>query len=328
MAPQKIIRFVLGLLAGVAVPLILAEAHVRYHPPADMQPFLGDESGLKGSFRPDPELCADYATFENFRADYSARLTALGALDDARPTWLWFGNSFVQAPGMLGDAAQAAMPKVRMFYLQRNERPWLRIAQMRALLEHGLHPERIIFALLPVDAVSLCQQPLESIYVNSHGAITTRLRMPAGPLAALIRHSKLATLAWIRSGRHVWNPGFRMAKIGETLPPPLPDDLRQLVSVIGGLSRKHSVPVTVLLIPNREQIAGKSKFAFQDSMIAMCREQGLACFDARNVFAGVQEKQTIFLPDWHFTPRGNELLLAALLEHFKETKNAGEKGAP
>ena len=328
MRPQKIFRFVLGLLAGITVPLILAEAYVRYHPPTDMQPFLGDSSDLTGCYRADPEIGANYAAFEDFRTDYSARLAALGALDDARPTWLWFGNSFVQAPGMLGDTAQAAMPKVRMFYLQRNERPWLLIAQMRALLEHGLHPQRIIFALLPVDAVSLCKQPLESIHVNSHGAITTRLRMPAQPFDVLLRHSQLATLAWIRSGRHVWNPGFRMSQISDTLPPPLPDDLRQLVSVIGGLSRKHGVPVTVLLIPNREQIIGKSKFALQDSMIAMCREQGLDWFDARNVFAGVQEKQTLFLPDWHFTPRGNDLLLAALLGHFNETKLAGEKGAP
>ena len=88
------------------------------------------------------------------------------------------------------------------------------------------------------------------------------------------------------------------------------------------------MPVTVLLIPNREQIVGKSKFALQDSMIALCREQGLDWFDARNVFASVTEKQTIFLPDWHFTPRGNELLLSALLDHFKEAKNAGEKSAP
>ena len=229
---------------------------------------------------------------------------------------------------MLGDTAQAAMPEVRMFYLQRNERPGLRVAQMRLLLDHGLRPQRIIFVLLPVDAVSLCKQPLQSIHVNSHGAITTRLRMPAQPFDVLLRHSQLATLAWIRSGRHVWNPGFRMSQISDTLPQPLPDDLKQLVSAIGGLSRKHSVPVTVLLIPNREQIIGKAKFALQDSVIAMCRGQGLDWFDGRDVFAGVAEKQTLFLPDWHFTPGGNELLLSALLEHFKETKLAGEKGAP
>ncbi len=328
MPSQKTIRFLFGLLAGLAVPLILGEAFVRHHPPADMQPFLGDSSNLTGGFRADPELGADYATFENFRADYSARLAALGALDDARPTWLWFGNSFVQAPGMLGDTAQAAVPAVRMFYLQRNERPNVRIAQMRLLLDHGLRPQRIIFALLPVDAVTLSKEPLSSVHVNSRGAITTRLRMPPEPAATVMRHSTLATLAWIRSGRHVWNPRFRMAQIGDTLPVPLPDDLKRLVSVIGGLSRKYQIPVTVLLIPNREQIVGKSKFALQDNLIAMCREQGLDWFDARDVFAGVAEKQTLFLPDWHFTPRGNELLLAALLEHFHEPRHADGKGAP
>ena len=73
MRPQKIFRFVLGLLAGITVPLILAEAYVRYHPPTDMQPFLGDRSDLTGCYRADPEIGADYAAFEDFRTSRGAR---------------------------------------------------------------------------------------------------------------------------------------------------------------------------------------------------------------------------------------------------------------
>lgn len=321
------LRFVLGLSTGFILPLLFAEVFVRLRPPSDIQPWLGEHSSLTGNYQPDPILGADYRSFEDFRQAYAARLGELGPLHSDRPTWAWFGNSFVQAPGMLGETAQAELPRVRMFYLARNESLNLRVAQVRLLLESGLRPERIVFALLPIDVAELGKQPLASIFVTRRGAITNQVRKPGPPLDALLAVSRFATVAWIRSGQHVWDRSFRPKHVTKALPPVLADDLRKFMSVLGEASRKSSVPITVLLIPNREQIFGTAGYALQDAVVDMCRAEHLDSFDARHVFGNDADKRSLFLPDWHFTPRANQLLLTHLLAHFASPSAATSEPA-
>ena len=322
------LRFGLGFSLGLAAPLLVAEIFVRLLPPSDIQAWLGENSQLADIYRPDPILGADYRSFEDFRRDYAARLGKLGPLDSAQPTWAWFGNSFVQAPDMLEETAQLELPGIRMFYLARNEPVNLRVVQVRLLLKNGLRSQRIVFALLPIDVAELGKQPLASILVTSHGAITYRVRNPGPPLDALLRVSRLATVAWVRSGRHVWDRSFRPTQVAWTLPPMLAGDLRKFMSVLGEASRKSAVPITVLLIPNREQIFGTAGFALQDAVAEMCRGERLDCFDARQVFGSATDKRSLFLPDWHFTPRGNRLLLTHLLAHFDQRNAATSEPVP
>jgi hypothetical protein len=132
----------------------------------------------------------------------------------------------------------------------------------------------------------------------------------------------------VRSGRHVGQPSFHAGDVTEFLSPSLTHDLGAFVGLLGNLSKKYAVPVTVLLLPNREQIFGKAHFAFQDGIMSMCRREGIDCFDARDIFTGADDKPSLFLPDWHFTPRGNRMLLAGLLAHLEKVKNTTREAKP
>ncbi len=311
-----------GILAGFALPLLLAEIQARVHPPSDLLPYLGEKSPLAGDYKPDPALGADYQSYAVFERDYADRLHELGALDAPKPTWLWFGNSFVQAPGMLGDTSQAVLPGTRMFYLKRNEPLNLRAAQARLLLAQGLRPQRLVYVILPIDAVGLGWQPISSLYVSQRGAITRQPRIPAGPMGWLVGNSRLALLAWVRSGRAAALPSFKGAQVNTGMPPSIAADLKTLTHTLGDLSRKYGTDVTVMLLPNREQIFGKEAFGMQDTIAGYCKAEGIDCFDARDVFTEEPDKMSLFLPDWHFTPRGNQMLFTALMTHFDARKNA------
>ena len=194
-------------------------------------------------------------------------------------------------------------PTWGMFYLQRNADLVRHVAQIRLLLDSGLKPERIILVLLPIDTTPLGKQPLHTMVVNSRGAITYRLRPPTPPFDALIRSSRLAMLAWVRGGLHVGNPKFQSKHVTDSVVPPLQEDLATMFHVLGATSRQHHVPVTTLLLPNREQIFGKAGYALQDFVREQCRVEGMDCFDARDLFVDEPDKLSLFLPDWHFTTK-------------------------
>jgi hypothetical protein len=312
------IRFVVGLLAGFAGALLLGEIITRLCLPEDLLPFLGEASPLTGVYRPDSEIGVDYRSVEGFRAQYRERLRELEEPNRPQETWAWFGNSFVQAPQMLGDTAQIDRPDVRMFYLRRNSQLPLFVAQLRLLLDSGLKPDRVILVLVPVDVLPLAKHPLHTIGVNSRGAIIYRWRPPQAPFNALLRSSRLALLAWVRSGRHTANPSFRPRLVTEEVPASVKQDLDTIFRVVGDVSRKHRVPVTVLLLPNREQIFGKAGHALQDYECECCRAKGIDCFDARDLFVNGSDKLSLFLPDWHFTDKGNRILLQGLYRHWQE----------
>jgi hypothetical protein len=137
--------------------------------------------------------------------------------------------------------------------------------------------------------------------------------------------SRLATIVWMRSGRAVGDPGFRPGLVGETPSPRMQADLRDMLGVLAELSREFRVPVTVVTIPNREQIFGKVGFGFQATMQEFCQRIGLDYYDARRPFIEASDKTTLFEPDWHFSARGNAMLLQGLLDHFP---TAGRDAVP
>lgn len=313
---MKPVRFAVGLILGLLGPLAAGELYARYRPSSDVNLYLGDRSSLSGPFKPDSILGADYQSFEALRADYRERFVELDIFGAQRPAWLWFGNSFVQATGMLGDSAQAAMPDHLMIYLRRNEPLHVRAAQLRLLLQHRLRPERIIFVLLPIDTLLSPQRPIASVHVTRNGAITYSPRMPAEPLASLVQHSRLAFLGWVRSGRQTADPSYRPVHSAYHVSPFVIDDVERVMRVLGDSARIHQVPITAALLPNREQIYGKASFIWQDAITPIAKRNGLDVFDARGVFDDLADKSGIFVPDGHFNPRGNAIVLAALRQHL------------
>src|SRR5262249_58597198 len=164
---------------------LLAEVFLRFFPPPELHEYLGAASPRSGSFVADADFGVAYRSWDNFAADYAARLRDLGELRptpaDPRPIWAFFGNSFVQAPGMLGDHVRDHVFDRRAFYLARNELLCVRLTQARLLLERGFRPERIFFALMPLDVASLGVQPLETVTASEPGALCYRPRLPHWP---------------------------------------------------------------------------------------------------------------------------------------------------
>jgi hypothetical protein len=286
-----------------------------------LQPFLGEASPLSGIYRSDPDLGVDYRSVADFRAQYRDRLEQLE--QGGRPqTWAWFGNSFVQAAGMLGDMAQSDRSDVRMFYLRGNAPLFVQVAQLRLLLQSGLKADRVIVVLVPLDAVALARHPLTTISANQRGAIVYRSPAAPAPFQPLLHSSRLALLGWIRGGKERANPSSQSRLITEDPPACAKVDLQRLFGVIGNVCRKHSISATILLLPNREQILGRAGHALQDFERECCRANAIDCLDALDLFADENNKLSLFLPDWHFTGKANRLILDALYRHWDEQKNA------
>jgi hypothetical protein len=313
-------RFVIGVLIGLCVPMIFGEAYVRLRPPADIQEYLGDESPLKGIYRPDPVLGADYRSIDDYHPTEAPPFAEIRPLNVPQ-TWLFFGNSF--AFGM-SVTAKKEMPSHRiLFFREAKDRLHLRVAEARMLLENGLKPERMIFTLISGEIAAYVNLPLSSVYVNRGGAITYRVRMPPAPWNQVLIHSRLALMAWVRSGLYQANPGFRPWHITEIVPEIAVDDFRRLFGVLGELSREHGIPVTVIIFPDRRQIlSNNSKFTMQKMIIELGKESGLDVYDPSPLLLRYPDKKALYVPDWHYTELGYKMILADLLNHLEQMSAA------
>ena len=95
------------------------------------------------------------------------------------------------------------------------------------------------------------------------------------------------------------------------------DDLSRIFNHLAETSRRYRVPVTVVVLPNRDQVFGRAGFGFQDTLAQLSRRAGLDFLDARQPFVDASDKLSLFVPDWHFPGRGNALLVQELVEHDK-----------
>ena len=211
------VRFLLGAFAAILAFLLAGELFLRLAPPDDLRPYLGAASGLEGPDVADPVLGADYRSYDAFAASYSERLQQLAADNRGRPVWAMFGNSFVQAVGMLGDTAQDALPQHQIFHLK----PTADLSQGSPVspccLQNGLRPERVFFFHLPIDILGIALDPAASVEVTPGGAIGRKVRKPDF-LAPLLDNSWLALAAWTRSGRHRLLPDYRGERVLDPRP--------------------------------------------------------------------------------------------------------------
>ncbi len=311
-------HFLCGFALAVLLVAGLGEVFLRLFPPRDFHDYLGERNPRHGPYVPDADFGLTYQNWDLFANDHAERLRFLGPLaptsTDARPLWAFFGNSFVHAPGMLADTARQNLHEKRIFNLGRNEHICVRLAQIRLLLDQGLQPERIFIELMPLDVAILGSHPLESIHVTRRGALTYTPRWPAvgGPL---LERSALGRAAWFRSGQQKPKPSFHPRQLNHKVADYLLHDLDHLFGRVSQITGQRHIPVTMILIPNYEQVMEGAPFAFQEQLTPLFQKHGLDVFDARACFFKETDRPGLFLPDKHLTPRGNRMLLSALLEH-------------
>jgi len=101
-------------------------------------------------------------------------------------------------------------------------------------------------------------------------------------------------------------------------------DLERLFTNLARITHEHNVPVTILLIPTYHQVVCGERFGFQDTLAPLFRKLGLDVFDPRDGFLVCSDKDSLFIPDRHFSRAGNELLLSELLAHLgRRTRDGG-----
>lgn len=315
------VRWTLGFAVAFLGLLLGGEIYLRWFPPRDFQEYLGNESPLRGPFQSSPTFGVQYRDWPTFVADYGESLTRYQPFpSDPKQsgTWAMFGNSFVQAPGMLADTARRELPERVIFSLGRNELLSVRFAQIQLLLENGFKPERILVVLLPLDAVPFHRHALEQFHINDQGAITYRVRNPGGLVGWCLDHSRLAMTGWMRTSLHHAVPYYNQSRLMDGVTDSVLQDFRTLFTNLHRITQSHGVPVTVVLIPNFEQITKGASFHLQDQLTAVFRDIGFDVCDTRQAFLDVTDKKGLFIPDKHFSEHGNFLLLQHICNHFGE----------
>lgn len=311
------LTFAVGFVAAALLLLLVGEVGLRVAPPRAVQPYLVTDD-RPGPFRSDPNYGVQYRSWEAFREDYAAGLQpheTLFTTPDPPKVWAMFGSSFVQAPGMLADTARQHVPNRHVFNLGRNEYLYVRAAQIELLLDHGLRPERIVFAMQPLDAAVFAHQTVDMVHAGPAGAQAFDPRLPVVG-GDLIRHSRLALTGWVRAGLQHAVPYFRPGDLNDRVHPVVRSELHALLTRIRRVTARYDVPVTVLLFPNYEQIARGAEFAFQDEAAGLAVRAGLDVCDVRWPFRTYPDKPALFTPDKHFSAVGNRILLAELVKHL------------
>jgi hypothetical protein len=144
----------------------------------------------------------------------------------------------------------------------------------------------------------------------------------------VIRKSRLALAGWVRADFQHAVPFHKPSELADRVHPVIRSELGAQFRRIGEVTARHGVPVTVLLLPNYEQITRGAGFAFQDAAAALATEAGLDVCDVRDAFRTYPHKPNLFVPDKHFSPVGNRLLLTELVKHFHDHGTAIEVKLP
>ena len=106
------------------------------------------------------------------------------------------------------------------------------------------------------------------------------------------------------------------------------DETRHLFECIAEATKKHRVPVTVLLIPNWEQVTKGAGYAFQEALTPLANNVGFDVLDVRDVFRNYPDKPALFIPDKHFSDLGNRILLNEFVNHLHALGEAHDVKLP
>ncbi len=309
-----------GLVVAVATVFALGEFYLRVAPPGDLAPYL-PTSDRTGPFRTDPKYGVQYRSLEVLAADTPGRLDPYLPLfnnPSAPPTWAFFGSSFAQAPGMLADTTRQFIPQRLTFNLGKNEPLPVRLAQAEFLLESGLKPERIFLVMIPLDVHVFAQHGLDQYRATDGGAIAYTPRLPSVG-GGLVLRSRLALKGWTRTTLHLNRPFYPASALPDRVDPVPRADVRTVFGHFAETASRHRVPVTVVLLPNYEQVCKGAKFAVQTALAEDARTVGFDVCDVCEAFRAWPDKPALFIPDKHFSDTGNRLLLSEIIAHLKRT---------
>jgi hypothetical protein len=228
---------------------------------------------------------------------------------------------------MIADTTRKHVANRHVFNLGRNEFLYVRAAQIDLLLEHGLRPERILFALMPLDVSVFARHTFAQVHAGNGGAIAYSPRLP--PVGgSIVENSRLAMAGWVRADLQHATPFFKPAEMTKRMDVRVLVEVRYLFERIAESTRRHRVPVTVLLIPNWEQITKGEPYAFQDALTPIAKDMGFDVLDVREVFRNYPDKAALFLPDKHFTDIGNRILLDEFVKHLHAMGQATDVKLP
>lgn len=322
-------RFAIGFAVATISLLAIGEVGLRVVPPLAVQPYLPDDD-RPGPFRSDPVYGVQYKSWDTFKADYKEQFNPheiLFTSADPPKTWAMFGSSFVQAPKMLADTTRKHVPNRHVFNLGRNEFQYVRAAQIDLLLEHGLRPERIVYQLMPLDVSVFARQSFAMVKAGNGGAMAFEPRLPAVG-SSIVRNSRLALSGWVRAEMQNNIPLYNPAVMTRRMDSRILVEVDYLFARLAELQARYRVPVTVLLIPNHEQVTKGAGFAFQDELIRIAIKNGLDLIDVRDAFRNYNDRPALFIPDKHFTDLGNRILLAELVKHLHALGEAKDVKLP
>lgn len=316
-----------GAFFAFAAFLLLAEAYLRLSPPDDLRPFLGEGGELSGIYRQDPVYGVAYRDADAFRMENAGRLAELAPLFDADhrpPVWAFFGNSFVQAVGMLADTARSRVEDRDVFHLGQNTPLPIRFAQVDLLLQLGLRPERVFLSIMPIDTLEVGRFPLDTWRVTSGGALGYEPHLPPGLGGQLVGLSRSAFALWVRTNNHRGNPNYSSSEVHRAIDARLLEDLLDLFGALADATGRSAVPTTILLIPDERQVVRGAPFGFQDTLKPHLARLGFDVFDPRTDLISVERPGELFIPDGHYSDAGNAILLEALLRHLRFNGEGGE----
>ncbi len=160
--------------------------------------------------------------------------------------------------------------------------------------------------------------PLESIRITSHGAVTYATHLPWGLANTALAGSRVALAAWVRSGWHAGNPRFTSRHIYSSPPEEIFADLTRMFAAVAKSCAGRGVPVTVILLPDAGHLRrGPESFVLQDRIGPALKDLGLDVLDPRRDFLAEKDWRALFVNDYHFSRRGYDLMLTALLAHLR-----------
>ncbi len=307
-----------GLVCALATVFAAGELYLRVAPPGDLTPYLPG-ADREGPFRADAKYGVQYRSLEGLAADNPGRFEPYRPLlnnPQSPPIWAFFGSSFAQAPGMLADTARRYVPQRFVFNLGKNEQLPVRLAQAEFLLDAGLKPERLFLVFIPLDVFQFAQHGLDQYRATPGGAIAYEPRLPAFG-GTLVRHSRLALKGWTRTTLHLNRPFLSASSLHDRVDDAMRADIRTIFGHFAQAATRHHIPVTVVLLPDYEQVTRGAHFAVQETLAEDARSAGFDVCDVRAAFLAWPNRPELFIPDKHFSEVGNRLLLAEILAHLK-----------
>ena len=359
---RRVLVWSAGFLVGFALVAAGAETYLRLLPPRFIQKYLGEASTARGRLAPDEALSYKFRSLEDLIVDSGGRgnqlfgflwakrfrqalpkgciprldlpgwnvLADVDALADrlldcGRGSWVILGNSFAaDIPGNFTRITKENFPDRRIINLGQAGDEWVwHLAQIKVLQEEGFGASRCIVTVLPVDFLDLGRYQITQRLINSRGALTYIPRMPSGPLARLVGHTRLGLATWVRTGRELTVPGFGIENVyEEEVPHPetLKADVERIMRELKRLGDVHDMRITFVFIPSRRQILHGAKFSPQDLVTRWANEFGMGVVDPREAFQEHPDRRKLYLPDRHLTDEGNRLVARALRDHLIGTR--------